>query len=144
MAPHALRANTNICFFPLAAALEPGHHPSSSADKQQCSADIHLLLCHPVGETVEAERGPRDSCGCRLVNLPLISFPSLHQFMHPPYHSSSPLPPPTPPLFGSTFPFRVSSSSCHKEPPFSPEGRLPVPHCNPIIYLTEECVISTE
>lgn len=94
MAPHALRANTNICFFPLAAALEPGHHPSSSANKQQCSADIHLLLCHPVGETVEAERGPRDSCGCRLVNLPLISFPSLHQFMRPPYHSSSPLPPP--------------------------------------------------
>lgn len=112
MAPHALRANTNICFFPLAAALEPGHHPSSSANKQQCSADIHLLLCHPVGETVEAERGPRDSCGCRLVNLPLISFPSLHQFMHPPYHSSSPLPPPPPRLCLA----RPSLSECPAHP----------------------------
>lgn len=27
---------------------------------------------------------------------------------------------------------------------FSPERRLPVRHCNPITYLTEECVISTE
>lgn len=57
---------------------------------------------------------------------------SLSIFFHPPS------------LFGSTSPFRESSSSCHKDPPFSPERRLPVPHCNPITYLTEECVISTE
>lgn len=110
---------------------------TQTANKQPPRAD---------GETAETERAAGLVCGCCFVNLPLLAPLLANLCILPPVFFSSFFfsPPPPPPLFGSTFPFRVSSSSCHKEPPFSPERRLPVPHCNPITYLTEECVISTE
>lgn len=123
-------------------SLEPGHHPSSSVNcpiQQQPTAHSWYspLALSPVWETMEDQRGLWGLCGCCFVNPPILTpssplltffciFPLFFCFLS---------------LFGSTFPFSVSSSSCHKEPPFSPERRLPVPHCNPITYLTEECVI---